>query len=342
MPIQRNNSSQVTGSVHAQTSIATTRRAVAWHLGIGAFTLLVLVLPMVGSNFFVFQATQLMVYAIAIMGLNLLTGVSGQISLGHGAFYAVGAYTAAILMTHFGVSYAWTLLAAGVFAFAVGILFGLPALRLEGHYLALATFALAIATPQILRLSVLEGWTGGSQGISTTKPEAPFGLNLNADEWLYYFVLAVTAALFLLARNLIASRSGRAMKAIKDNPVAAQSMGVNLALYKTLAFGLSASFVGIAGALGAIIVQFVAPDGFSFQLSVAFFVGAVVGGIEWLPGAFIGAAFVLLVPNVAEGISEGLSGAVYGAILILLIFLMPAGSGGLLATARRYIKVNIH
>jgi branched-chain amino acid transport system permease protein len=294
-----------------------------------ALLMTALIIPMLVKGFVTFQLTMVLVYAIAIMGLNLLTGFNGQFSLGHGAFYAIGAYTAAIMMEHGGISYLWTLPAAGVICFAAGFLFGLPALRLEAIYLALATFALAIATPQVLKLSPLERWTGGVQGIVITKPDAPFGLPLSQDQWLYFVTLAVALLLFYLAQNLTNSRSGRAMMAIRDNPLAAKAMGINSALYKAATFGVSALYAGVAGALGAIAVQFVAPDSFTLTLSVAILVGLVVGGVGWLPGGFIGGAFVMFVPNIAEHVSKGLSGAVYGLILILLIYVMPKGAGGL-------------
>ncbi len=291
-----------------------------------------LILPATLKGFVIFQLTQTMVYAIGILGLNLLTGFNGQFSLGHSAFYAIGAYTAAILMEHYGVNYMFTLPAAAILSFIVGFLFGLPALRLEGVYLALATFALAAATPQLLKLSPFEHWTGGVQGIVISKPDAPFGLKMSQDTWLYYFTLIVGILLFILARNLVKSRTGRAMMAIRDNPIAARSMGVNNSLYKAMAFGISAGFTGIAGALGAIIVQFVAPDSFTLVLAIGFLVGLVVGGVGWLPGALIGGAFLVYVPNVSESISKGLSGAVYGVLLILVIYLMPSGAAGLLRT----------
>lgn len=295
--------------------------------------------PLMASGFFTFQLTMVLVYAIAIMGLNLLTGFNGQFSLGHSAFYAIGAYTAAILMDQFGLGYLWTLPAAALICFAFGFLFGFPALRLEGIYLALATFGLAVATPQLLKLTPLEHWTGGVQGVFVSKPDAPFGLPLTSDQWLYYVAFAAFALLYLLARNLVASRTGRALLAIRENPIAAQSMGVNVSLYKTLTFGVSAAYTGIAGALGAIVVQFVAPDSFGFMLSVTFLVGLVVGGIGWLPGAVIGAAFILFVPNFAEDVSKGLSGAVYGVIMILLIYVMPAGAGGIVNSALRAARL---
>jgi branched-chain amino acid transport system permease protein len=301
-----------------------------------------LMLPLVVQSFLTFQLTLVLVYAIAIIGLNLLTGFNGQFSLGHSAFYAIGAYTAAILMDKLDMPYAMTLPIAGVICFVFGFLFGLPALRLEGVYLALATFALAVATPQILKLSPLEHWTGGVQGIVINKPDAPFGLPLNQDQWLYYFTLLVAIVMTTLAHNLVASRTGRAMVAIRDNPIAARSMGVNTALYKTLTFGVSALYTGIAGALGAIVVQFVAPDSFTFFLSIALLVGLVVGGVGWIPGAFFGGAFVLFVPNFAESISKGLSGAVYGVMIILLIYVMPSGAAGLFSAAKRFLAGRGH
>ncbi|MBN9037552.1 MAG: branched-chain amino acid ABC transporter permease [Rhizobiales bacterium] len=302
------------------------------------FLICALAVPAMISGFVTFQLTMLLIYAIAIMGLNLLTGFNGQFSLGHSAFYAIGAYTAAILMDQFGIGYIWTLPAAGLVCFAVGFLFGFPALRLEGTYLALATFGLAVATPQILKLTPLEHWTGGVQGVFVMKPNAPFGLPLTSDQWLYYLTLAAFVLLYVLAKNLVTSRTGRALLAIRENPIAAQSMGINVSLYKTLTFGVSAAYTGIAGALGAIVIQFVAPDSFGFMLSVTFLVGVVVGGIAWLPGAIIGAAFILFVPNFAEDISKGLSGAVYGIIMILLIYVMPSGAGGIVSSALRVLR----
>ena len=289
------------------------------------FALLVIT-PLFVKNFIIFQMTMVLIYAIAILALNLLTGGSGQFSLGQSAFYAVGAYTAGILMEHLGVNYVLTIPAAGIICFIFGFLFGFPALRLSGVYLALATFALAVAMPQILKLNVFEHWTGGVQGLVITKPDAPFGLKMSQDMWLYYFTLFVSAVIYILAVNLLRSRSGRALMAIRDNPIAASAMGVDLPLYKTLAFGVSAAFTGIAGAPGAIVVQFVAPDSFTIQLAIAIFVGMVVGGVGWLPGSLVGSAFIVFVPNVAEHISKGLSGAVFGVFLFAVIFLLPHGA----------------
>jgi branched-chain amino acid transport system permease protein len=297
-------------------------------------------MPFAISSFYIFQLTMVLIYAIAIMGLNLLTGFNGQFSLGHAAFYAIGAYTAAIMMEKFGISYVWTLPAAAIICFIFGFLFGLPALRLEGIYLALATFALSVATPQILKFSLFEEWTGGVQGLVIMKPDAPAGLPLTPDQWLYIFTLIVTGLMYLLAKNLIRTRTGRAMMAIRDNPLAARSMGINNPIYKAVTFGVSGLYTGVAGALGAIVVQFVAPDSFTIYLSVALLVGLVVGGVGWLPGAFFGAAFILVVPNVAEHFSKGLSGATYGLILILLMLVMPGGFAGFLRLLSSTFKLS--
>jgi branched-chain amino acid transport system permease protein len=288
--------------------------------------ILLLATPLFVKNFIIFQMTMWLVYAIAIIALNLLTGGSGQFSLGQSAFYALGAYTAAILMEHGNINYVLTLPVAGLVCFIFGFLFGLPALRLSGVYLALATFALATAMPQLLKLGYFEHWTGGVQGLVVTKPDPPFNLPMSQDMWLYYFTLIVALLIYTASVNLLNSRSGRAMMAIRDNQIAASALGVNLSLYKTLAFGISAAFTGIAGALGAIVVQFVAPDGYTIQLAIAIFLGMVVGGVGWLPGSLAGSAFIVFVPNIAESISKGLSGAVFGALLIVVIFVVPHGA----------------
>ena len=285
-------------------------------------------LPFLVSNYHTFQLTLVLVYAIALLGLNILTGYNGQISLGHGAFYAIGAYVAAILMDKFGVPYWLTVPVAGVVCLAAGFLFGLPALRLEGLYLALATFALGVSMPQLLKDKHLEHWTGGVQGIVIMKPDPPFGLPINQDQWLYYFTLAVMLVMFLLGWNLLRGRVGRSLIAIRDQPIAAEAMGVNNALYKSLAFGVSAMYTGVAGALGAIAVQFVAPDSFNIFLSITFLVGIVIGGLASIPGAIYGAIFIQFVPNIADQISKAAPWAIYGVFMIGFMYVMPVGVAG--------------
>jgi branched-chain amino acid transport system permease protein len=300
-------------------------------IAIAALVVAACFVPFLLSNYHIFQVTLALAYSIALLGLNMLTGYNGQISLGHGAFYALGAYVTAILMAKFGVAYWLTIPVAGFVCLIVGFLFGLPALRLEGLYLALATFALAVATPQLLKYKHLEEWTGGVQGIVITKPDPPFGLPINEDQWLYFFTLAITLVMFVLAWNLLRGRIGRAIVAIRDHSIAAETMGINTALYKSLTFGVSALFTGIAGALGAIAVQFVAPDSFTVFLSISFLVGIVVGGLASISGAFYGALFIQFVPNIADQISKAAPWAIYGVFLIAFMYMMPTGVSGALA-----------
>jgi branched-chain amino acid transport system permease protein len=295
------------------------------------------------SSFTYLQLSLMMVFAIAVLGLNLLTGFNGQISLGHGAFFAVGAYVAAIMIEHGSLPYWSTLPAAALVCFTVGYLFGFPALKLEGHYLALATFALAIAVPQMLKYRHLEPITNGVQGLNLIKPDAPFGLPLTPDQWMYLVVLAVAVLMFWLARNLLDSRIGRAMMAIRDHGLAADTMGIDSARIKTITFGISALYTGVAGALHAIIFEFVAPDSFRFELSIALLVGAVVGGIASLPGAVIGGVFVQVIEKYADALTRAVSKnvhlpvelepwTIYGIMLIALMYIMPMGiAGGLTA-----------
>jgi branched-chain amino acid transport system permease protein len=286
------------------------------------------ILPFVVTNYRTFQFTLALVYSIALLGLNMLTGYNGQISLGHGAFYAIGAYTAAILMDQYGVPYWATLPAAAVVCLVAGFLFGLPALRLEGLYLALATFALGVSLPALLKYHHLEKWTGGVQGIVINKPEPPFGLPIDADQWLYFFVLAVTVLMFVLAWNMLRGRMGRAMVAIRDQHIAAEAMGINTAMVKSLTFGVSAMYTGIAGALGAIAIQYVAPDSFNIFLSIVFLVGIVVGGLASISGAIYGALFIQFVPNIADAISRAAPWAIFGIFLLGFVYLMPMGVAG--------------
>lgn len=311
-------------------------------------------LPVVGgrtgliSNFYFLQLSLMIVYSIAVLGLNLLTGFNGQISLGHGAFFAVGAYVTAILIDRYEIHYLATLPIAMIVCFIVGYLFGLPALRLEGHYLALATFGLAIAVPQFLKYRHFEPFTHGVQGINIFKPDTPFGLPFSPDQWLFLVVLACAVVMFWVARNLVDSRVGRAMMAIRDQPLAADTMGINSAQTKAITFGISALYVGLAGALHAIIFEFVSPDSFRFELSIALLVGAVVGGIATLAGAAIGGFFVQFIEKYADAATKLVTQAVhlpielepwtiYGIVLIVLMYTMPMGiAGGVGALWRKW------
>jgi branched-chain amino acid transport system permease protein len=297
---------------------------------IAALALLVLAfgLPFVSSDYALFQYCQVYSYAIALLGLNILTGYNGQISLGHGAFYALGGYTTAILIERWGIAYGWTFGVSAVICFVVGFLFGLPALRLAGTYLALATFALALSVPQILKH--YDRWTGGVQGLVVPKPDSPGILRLGSDQWLYFMTLAILLLLMVVAWNLMRSRIGRAIIAIRDNPIASQTMGIHNALYKSLCFGLSASYTGIAGSLSALSIGFVSPDSFSAWLSITLLVGLVVGGLASIFGALLGAIFIEFMPSAALEISKSAPWAIYGLSLIVCMYLMPGGMASLI------------
>jgi branched-chain amino acid transport system permease protein len=303
-------------------------------LGIVLLVVIACVLPFMLGSYTTFQLTMALTYAIALLGLNMLTGYNGQISLGHGAFFAIGAYTAAILMDKANWPYWTTIPVAGLVCLVAGFLFGLPALRLEGLYLAVATLALGTAMPQILKHKALEHLTGGSMGVVIIKPDAPEWTGLNQDQWLYFFTLFWVLVLFFAAWNLLRGRVGRALVAIRDQPIAAQAMGINTSLYKSLTFGVSALYTGIAGALAAIGVQFASPDSFTVFLSLTLLIGIVIGGLASISGAFYGALFIQFTPNIADQISKAAPWAIYGVFLIGFMYLMPSGVAGLIRMAR--------
>jgi len=232
------------------------------------------------------------------------------------------------LMHRYGVPYWATLLPAALVCFALGVIFGLPALRFEGPYLALVTLAMAVAMPQLLKY--FDSVTGGNQGIVLVKPLPPPGIGLDRDRWLYFFVFAVLLLAIRAAANLLNGRTGRAFVAIRDHPIAAAAMGINTARYKTLAFGVSTLFTGVAGALAAIVIGFVAPESFTLFLSISFLVGSAVGGIATIGGAVVGGFFIEFVPNFANDISEAAPWAIYGLAMLLFMYIMPRGVVGTL------------
>jgi branched-chain amino acid transport system permease protein len=324
------------------------------------FVAFVGVLPAFVSDFKAQQYAYVGIYLIALLGLNILTGYTGQISLGHGAFMAIGGYTAAILMAgneQFGgpvgggVKDLWTIPVAGLVAGLVGLAFGLPALRLSGLYLALATFAIAVALPSAVKR--FEEFTGGGSGINLFGiPELTggisgvevFGGRLTFNDWLYYLSWTIALVAFALAWLILRGRTGRAFRAVRDSETAAVSSGVSLARYKTLAFGVSAAYAGVAGALFAIANTFVNPDTFPIALSIFLLVGVVVGGLGGLSGLVFGAIFIEFLPLWAQGEDLGAQlpsfiieetkkpggpAIVYGVVLILLMFVLPSGVGGL-------------
>jgi len=284
------------------------------------------------------ELTLVLVYAVAALGLNLLVGSCGQISLGHGAFFAIGAYTAAVLVARAHVPYLLTVPAAALVTFALGFAFGVPALRLRGLYLALVTLALSVAVPPLVKR--FEGLTGGVQGMSVPQPAVPGWLPVDPDQFLYLLVLAVAAVLCLLAVNLTRGGLGRTLVAIRDDERAATTMGVDLARVKARVFACSAAYAGVAGALFAFAIGFVAPESFTPLLSFSFLAAIVIGGLGTAGGALLGALFIEFVPQYAGDVNQALTGAIYGATLIAVMYLLPGGATGLLRRlGRRVVEV---
>ena len=291
--------------------------------------------PLQFGSYRVFQATTIAMYAIVALGLNLLTGFNGQISLGHGAFVAVGAYASAILMFDHGWPFWATIPVAGLVTGAVGFVVGVPSLRLTGPYLAVATLALAMSMPQILYK--YEGLTHGSQGINVRTPSPPAILDgvLNQTQWLYFFALAIAIIMAIVAWNIVRSRLGRAFVAIRDSEIAAQAMGISVPRFKTMAFAISAFFAGVCGAVYVQIIGFVSPRSFDILQSINYLTTIVVGGLASILGSVLGAAAFVLVPEI-NGLLETLHlpatdqapGVIYGASLILVMIFMPYGLAG--------------
>jgi branched-chain amino acid transport system permease protein len=291
-----------------------------------------IVLPFVLSDFRTVQLATVGAYFIAIVGLDVLTGHSGQISLGHGALMAVGAYTTAILMANHGVQDLWTIPIAAVVAGVIGLLAGIPALRLSGLYLALATFGIAIALPTILKK--FDHFTGGSTGITLFGKPTQTGRGVGVwgmtnNQWLYALTWTIAVVMFLIALWLLSSRFGRSLRAIRDSELAAAASGINRSKYKVLAFGVSAAFAGVAGALFAINVAYVAPDTFPIQLSLFLLVGAVVGFFGSIWGAVLGALLILFLPDIVGLIPHvdtkqaGPTTFFFGLVLVVLMLVLP-------------------
>jgi branched-chain amino acid transport system permease protein len=294
--------------------------------------LVLTVLPFVLTDFRTVQLATVGAYFIAILGLDVLTGHSGQISLGHGAFMAVGAYTTAILMSNHGVRDLWTIPIAGGVAGVIGLLAGVPALRLSGLYLALATFGIAVVLPTILKK--FDHFTGGSTGITLFGKPTQTGhgvgvWGLTNNQWLYALTWTIGGLVFLIAWWLLDSRFGRSLRAIRDSELAATASGVNRAKYKVLAFGVSAAFAGVAGALFAINVAYVAPDTFPIQLSLYLLVGAVVGFFGSIWGAVLGALLIQFLPDIVGLIPHvdtkqaGPTTLFFGLVLVVLMLVLP-------------------
>jgi branched-chain amino acid transport system permease protein len=315
--------------------------------GAGAALVAALVLaPLVVTHYRTYQLALVGIYLISLVGLNLLTGYAGQISLGHGAFMGIGAYTTAILSVDHGVRDLWTIPLAGLVAGAIGVAFGVPATRFAGPYLALATFAVPLCFIGLLKR--FQGFTGGTLGKPLPQLHAELGLHANPSLWLYGVTWSVALVLLAAAYLLVRGRFGLALRAVRDSEIAATASGISSAAIKTAAFGVSAFYCGVAGALYAIGITYVNPDTFPLDLSILLLVGVVVGGAGSLAGMVFGALFVEFIriswaPALLGLVSHlhhlntrapGSPLVVYGVVLLLVLFAAPAGVAGLLRRLR--------
>ena len=298
-----------------------------------------LVAPWLLPDYYVSQLVFIWIYAIAAIGLMILVGFTGQVSLGHAAFLAMGAYTEAYLQQHgwpFALSLTFSALVAGI----TGIIVGLPALRVKGMYLAIATLAFGFIVEE--GVARAESITGGNAGKAIGSLEV-FGLPIDSEQRFYYLSLFVLALVVVGVMNLMRSPTGRAFVAIRDSEISAQSMGINLARYKTIAFALSAAVAGIAGALYAHKLRYLSPDQFTFLQSIELLIILVIGGVGSIYGAIFGAAFWIAVqqfivlakdwlpPAIAQ--QTGLQPTVFGLILVAFVLFEPMGLYG------RWLKI---
>jgi branched-chain amino acid transport system permease protein len=311
----------------------------------GALLLLLALAPWLVAEYWLAQLTFVMIYAVAGLGLMLLSGFTGLFSLGHAAFLGVGAYTQAVL-TNAGVPFPVALACAAGLSAAVGLVVGLPALRVKGIYLGIATLSFGFIVEEVL--ARWESVTGGNAGIHIKKPNL-FGYSLNSGESFYYLCLFITVLATLGLLNLLRSPTGRAFVAIRDSEISAQSMGIRLAYYKTLSFALSAGLAGIAGALYAHQLQFISPDQFNILQSVDLLLMIVIGGIGSVHGVFFGAIFLITMPQAiaifkdflpaAIGQAPGLQGLVYGVVLVTFVLFEPMGLYGRWLKIRTYLQM---
>jgi branched-chain amino acid transport system permease protein len=315
-------------------------------LGFLVLVAIVAVLPRFISDFRAREVAIVGMYFIALLGLGVLTGYSGQISLGHGAFMAIGGYTTAILSIDGVYGHElrdlWTIPIAGLVAGVAGLLVGVPALRLSGLYLALITFGIAVSFPQLPKK--FDHFLGGTTGKILNLAKPPYGLDTTPNNWLYYLTWGIALVLLVVAWFLLQGKTGRALQALRDSEVAAASSGVNPAVYKTLAFGISAFYAGVAGSLYAISNAYVNPDVFPIILSVYLVVGLAVGGLGSLVSLVAGAALIYFLQNHADTVARwinhlpaleldpkqpGIPSVIFGAVLIIVMLLLPTGAGGL-------------
>ena len=309
-----------------------------------AVALAVYLAPFVLPGFRLNQISGALVLVIAIVGLNLLSGFGGQISLGHAAFFGLGAYTTGILTVDHGVPVVVAMLLSIVVCFCAGVIVGLPALRLQGTYLALVTLAVGILFPTLIRR--FDDLTGGSRGLQDISFRPPEGLAyfsgaLGRTIWIFWAVSIALALCCLVVRNIMRSGLGRGIVALRDKEAAGVVMGVNRAFVRTVLFGISAAIAGVAGGFFAVINGIITPDSFTLLLTINLLVGMLIGGSASFWGPIIGGFVVYFVPVWSSDITGGpISGVLFGAILIASIFLFPNGiAGGLRSLTAKVLRI---
>jgi branched-chain amino acid transport system permease protein len=283
------------------------------------------------ASYPIYVANLSMIYAIVAMALNLLTGFGGQVSIGHAGFIAIGAYASSIFTLNLGIPFWIALPLAGLFTAIIGFIMGLPAVKLSGHYLAIATLGFGVAIPQIaLKWDSL---TGGFAGLF---PERPHFLmfELNTDTRYFYLLLAGTVLIIWMLHNIIKSKAGRAFIAIRESEIAATAMGINVPLYKTIMFSVSAFFTGVAGSFYAHMINFISPNDFIVTISFLVLAMVVVGGLASIPGSILGAVLLTLIPQLTDKVL-GLSTVVEGLALVLIILFLPGGLISLFTLKRK-------
>jgi branched-chain amino acid transport system permease protein len=314
---------------------------VLWY---GVLGVLLLAAPLWAGEYVMSQLHFIAIYSIVGFGLMMLVGFTGQISLGHAAFLAVGAYTEALLQAA-GVPFVISISCAALFSAAVGVIVGLPALRLKGIYLAIATIAFNVIVEEII--TRWEGLTGGNHG-KHLKPVTLFGMKLESDAEFYYLCLALTVLAALACINLLRSPTGRAFVAIRDSEVSASCLGVNLAKYKTMSFAISAALTGVGGALYAHKLAFISPEQFTLLVSIELVTIVILGGVGFLHGAVLGAAFIIVLPQLISiakdwlppgAVPSGMQAVVFGVILIAFIIFEPLGLYGRWLKVRTYFEL---
>lgn len=331
--------------------------AALWQTKVSWFWLILLLLSLVafpflfqGSRYVLYVANSVLIAVISALGLNILTGFTGQISLGHGAFMGVGAYVSGYLMLRWNVPFLACILAAGSITAIVGMIFGIPSLRLKGLYLAIATLA-----AQVILEFVFVRWrdvTGGSQGL-LAPPASIGGFAFSSDFRFYFLALGFAVLAVLLAKNIVRTKPGRAFMAIRDRYISAEIIGIPIFKYKLMSFGISSFYAGVAGSLWGHYIGIITPEHFNVMVSIQYLSMIIIGGLGSIYGTIMGAVFMTLLPEVLRGVSGLFSGqypvlvgifgaireGIFGLVIILFLIFEPDGLAARWRTIQNYWKL---